>query len=90
MVINFAGALRQALLRVFERRTLQLRWWHAPYMLLRDNKHHRGPPDSRGSTVFVLFPPARQFFSSLIDGCLKYKNKDKPKQARGPGRNAGL
>ncbi len=26
MVITFAGALRQALLRVFERRTLQLRW----------------------------------------------------------------
>ncbi len=27
----------------------------------------------------VLFPPARQFFSSLIDGCLKYKHKEKPK-----------
>ncbi len=27
----------------------------------------------------MLFPPAPQFFSSLIDGCLKYKNKEKPK-----------
>ncbi len=27
----------------------------------------------------LLFPPARQFFSSLIDGCLKYKHKEKPK-----------
>ncbi len=50
----------------------------------------------------VLFPPARQFFSSLIDGCLKYKHKEKPKslnydvkigpiEARsGSGWNAGL
>ncbi len=29
MVITFAGALWQALLRVFERRTLQLRWQHS-------------------------------------------------------------
>ncbi len=27
----------------------------------------------------LLFPPAQQFFSSLIDGCLKYKHKEKPK-----------
>ncbi len=27
----------------------------------------------------VLFPPARQFTSSLIDGCLKYINEEKPK-----------
>ncbi len=50
----------------------------------------------------LLFPPARQFFSSLIDGCLKYKHKEKPKslnydvkigpiEARtGSGWNAGL
>ncbi len=50
----------------------------------------------------LLFPPARQFFSSLIDGCLKYKHKAKPKslnydvkigpmEARsGSGWNAGL
>ncbi len=27
----------------------------------------------------------RQFFSSLIDGCLKYKNKEKPKTGPRPG-----
>ncbi len=32
----------------------------------------------------MLFPPARQFFSSLIDGCLKYKNKEKPKTGPRP------
>ncbi len=33
----------------------------------------------------VLFPPAWQFFSSLIYGCLKYKNKEKPKTGPRPG-----
>ncbi len=33
----------------------------------------------------LLFPPARQFFSSLIDGCLKYKNNEKPKTGPRPG-----
>ncbi len=33
----------------------------------------------------MLFPPARQFFSSLIDGCLKYKHKEKPKTGPRPG-----
>ncbi len=33
----------------------------------------------------VLFPPAQQFFSSLIDGCLKYKPKEKPKTGPRPG-----
>ncbi len=33
----------------------------------------------------MLLPPAWQFFSSLIDGCLKYKNKEKPKTDPRPG-----
>ncbi len=33
----------------------------------------------------MLFPPARQFSSSLIDGCLKYKHKEKPKTGPRPG-----
>ncbi len=35
--------------------------------------------------VIVLFPPAQQFFSSIIDGCLKYKDKEKPKTGPRPG-----
>ncbi len=75
MVITFAGALRQALLRVFECRTLQLRWRHA---CMRDTKHRRAALDSRGSTVSCCFQQRGNFFSSLIDACLKYKNKEKP------------
>ncbi len=34
----------------------------------------------------MLLPSARHFFfSSLIDGCLKYKNKEKPKTGPRPG-----
>ncbi len=35
----------------------------------------------------MLFPPAQQFFfiTRLIDGCLKYKNKEKPKTGPRPG-----
>ncbi len=47
-------------------------------LLLQDTKHSRAALDSRGSTV-------RQFFSSLIDGCLKYKHKEKPKTGPRPG-----
>ncbi len=68
MVITFAGALRQALLRVFERRTLPLCRQHS-LLLLRDTKHRRDALDSYG---LVLFTPALQFVSSLIDGCQKY------------------
>ncbi len=68
-------------------------------LLLLDTKHRRDALDSRDT---VLFPPVRQFFSSLIDGYLKYKHKEKPKslnydvkigpiEARsGSGWNAGL
>ncbi len=48
-------------------------------LLLRDTKHRRAALDSRG--MFSCF----QFFSSLIDGCLKYKNKEKPKTGPRPG-----
>ncbi len=76
MVITFAGALWQALLCI-RSRTLQLRW-RSP--LLMDTKHCGAALDS-----LLLFPPARQFFSSLIDGCLKYKHKEKPKTGPRPG-----
>ncbi len=82
MVITFAGALWQALLRVFECRTLQLRWRHA---CMRDTKHRRAALDSRGSTVSCCFQQRGNFFSSLIDACLKYKNKEKPKTGPRPG-----
>ncbi len=81
MVITFAGALWQALLRVFE---AELFSCPDGSLLLLDTKHHRAALESRGGSG--NFPPERQFFSSLIDGCLKYKNKEKPKQARGPAR----
>ncbi len=45
-------------------------------LLLRDTKHCRAALS--GSTQW-------QFFSSLIDGCLKYKHKEKPKTGRRPG-----
>ncbi len=67
MVITFAGALWQALLGVFE---AELFSCADGSLLLLDSKH-RDALDSRSSAGLVLFPPARQFFSSLIDGCLK-------------------
>ncbi len=72
MVITFAGALWQALLRVFE---AELFSCADGSLLLRDTKHCRATLDSRSSMVSCCF----QFFSSLIDGCLKYKHKEKPK-----------
>ncbi len=59
MVITFAGALWQALLHVFERRTLQLHWWHS--LLLLDSKHRRAALDSRG-TVSCCFHQRGNFF----------------------------
>ncbi len=81
MVITFAGALWQALLRVFE---AELFSCADGSLLLLDTKHRRAALDSRSSTS-LLFPPARQFFSSLIDGGLKYKHKEKPKTGPRPG-----
>ncbi len=49
------------------------------HMLLQDTKHHRVALDSRGSTVSCCFHQHANFYSSLIDGCLKYQNKEKPK-----------
>ncbi len=48
MVITFAGALWQALLRVFE---AELFSCADGSLLLRDSKHRRAALDSRGSTV---------------------------------------
>ncbi len=39
----------------------------------------------RGSTVLCCFHQRGNFFPSLIDGCLKYKNKEKPKTGPRPG-----
>ncbi len=80
MVITFAGALCQAL-SVFE---AELFSCADGSLLLRDTKHRRDALDSRGSTVLCCFHQ-RQFFSSLIDGCLKYKHKEKPKTGPRPG-----
>ncbi len=40
---------------------------------------------SQSQHGLVLFPPARQKKSSLIDGFLKYKNREKPKTGPRPG-----
>ncbi len=42
-------------------------------------------PYSRGGTDSCCFHQGGNFFSSLIDGCLKYKNKEKPKTGPRPG-----
>ncbi len=58
-------------------RTIQLRW----------RLSAAGPSSCSWQSRhgLVLFPPAQQFFSSLIDGCLKYKHKEKPKTGPRPG-----
>ncbi len=79
MVITFAGALRQALLHVFE---AELFSCADGSLLLRDSKHCRAALSR--STVSCCFHQHGNFFSSLIDGCLKYKNKEKPKTVLRP------
>ncbi len=76
MVIMFAGALRQA---YCVHLNTELFSCADGSLLLRDTKHRRAALDSRGSTVSCCFHQRGNFFSSLIDGCLKYKNKEKPK-----------
>ncbi len=76
MVITFAGALWQALL-----------------LYLKQNSSAALTALCCCGTLNTIeplltaarFPPARQFFSSLIDGCLKYKHKEKPKTGPRPG-----
>ncbi len=58
MVITFAGALWQALLRVFEAELLSCA---DSSLLLRDTKHRRAA-DSRGSTVSCCFHQRGNFF----------------------------
>ncbi len=67
-----------SLLHAFERRTLQLRWWHS--LLQRDTKHHWV-----SLTLLCCFHQRGNFFSALFDGCLKYINKEKPKTDPRPG-----
>ncbi len=54
-------------------------------LLLLDTKHRRATLDSRDSTVSCCFHHHSNLFSSLIDGWLKYKNKEKPKTGPRPG-----
>ncbi len=75
MVIIFAGALRQALLHVFERRTLPLCCCGTLNII------------KLLCTVMAQFrvvSSSAVIFSSIIDGCLKYKN-EKPKTGPRPG-----
>ncbi len=53
--------------------------------MLRDTKHPWAALDSRGNTVLCCFHQRGNIFSSLIDGYLKYKNKEKPKTGPRPG-----
>ncbi len=80
MLITFAGALWQALLRVFEAELFT-----ALTALCCCGTLNTVKPLLTVATWSLLFPPARQFFSSLIDGCLKYKHKEKPKTGPRPG-----
>ncbi len=59
MVIIFAGALRQALLPVFE---AELFSCADGSLLLLDSKHRRAALDSRGSTVSCCFHQRGNFF----------------------------
>ncbi len=83
MVITFAGALQQA--------SAYCLHFKAELFSCADGTRcccgtlNTVEPLLRVSCLgLVLFPPARQFFSSLIDGCLKYKNKEKPKTGQRP------
>ncbi len=82
MVITFAGALWQALLRVFE---AELFSCSDGSLCCCGTLNTVETLLTIAAAHLVLFPPARQFFSSLIDGCLKYKNKEKPKTDPRPG-----
>ncbi len=84
MVITFAGALQQALAYCVDLNAALFSCADGS-LLLRDSKHRRAALDSRGSTVSCCFHQHGNFFSSLIDGCLKYKNKEKSKTGPRPG-----
>ncbi len=51
----------------------------APSLLLRDTKHRGATLDSRGAVLCCFHQRGNFFF-----GCLKYKNKEKPKTGRKP------
>ncbi len=79
MVITFAGALWQALLRVFEAELFSCADGSL-LLLLLDTKHSRAAA-ARSRVVST----SGHFFSSLIDRFLKYKHKEKPKTGPRPG-----
>ncbi len=64
MVITFAGALWQALLRVFEAELFSCADGSLFYrtILLQDTKHRRAALDSRSSTVLCCFHQRGNFF----------------------------
>ncbi len=75
MVITFAGALQHALVHCVR--------LNAELFSCTDSKHCRAAL-SRGSTGYCCFLQSGIFFSSLIDGCLKYTNKKKHKTGPRP------
>ncbi len=75
MAITFAGTLRQALVYCVH--------LSAEPFSYADSKQRRAAL-SHGSTDLCCFHQSGYFFSSLIDGCLKYKNKKKHKTGPRP------
>ncbi len=72
-----------SLLRAFERRTLQLRGRHAAAAGWTLNTVE--PLLTVAAARSCCFLQRSNFFSLLIDGCLKYKNKESPKTGPRPG-----
>ncbi len=68
----------------FERRTLQLRWRHACCCCCW-TLNTIEPLFTVMVTRSRVVSTGAAIFSSLIDGCLKYKNKEKPKTGPRPG-----
>ncbi len=82
MLITFAGALWQALLRVFEAEFFSCA---DSSLLLLDTKHSRALLLTAAAARSGVVSTRCWCCSSLIDGCLKYKHKEKPKTGPRPG-----
>ncbi len=87
MVITFAGALRQALLRVFEVELFSCADGTRCCCCCCRGRLNTVEPllTAAVARTHVVSTSAAIFFSSLIDGCIKYKNKEKPKTGPRPG-----
>ncbi len=84
MVITFVGALRQAL-------SYCMRLNEELFQLLKalaaaggDTKHHPSRSWQFTEQSCVVSTARHIFFITIIHGCLKYKNKERPKS--GPAR----